>query len=68
MTDTASYQVYRKETGEVVRTGEEIKDFRGDVYRFQAVSRAPSESSSGKITVTGGREFYPSVFKLEIRA
>jgi hypothetical protein len=45
-------------------------DFRGEPWRVICVSRAPSESSTGRVVArreTREQEFFPSVFGLTIK-
>lgn len=60
--------------GVEVKRGDRIRDFRGETWEFQYVSRDPSPGKGGKVvvsvpTVNGGgeREFYPSVFNLVLK-
>ncbi len=59
--------------GREVQPGDQITNFRGEVYQFDLVTAHPEGSSAGKIAVRGsdgrpvvGGEHYPSVFDLKL--
>lgn len=64
-----------------VAVGDDVADFRGEVWRFEGVSQSPQGSSSGRVNVSRpcpdcghywhrdgreSRELYPSVFDLTL--
>lgn len=53
--------------GRVVRVGDAITSFRGDVYTFGGVTRGPEYNGTAKVSA-GGREFYAQVFDLTVVA
>lgn len=69
----AAHQVILAQTGEVIVPNFEIRSFRGEWFSFVEISRAPGDgtATNGKLImrpINGGpdREFYPSVFGLEV--
>jgi hypothetical protein len=66
------FSIIHKPSGAEIYPGSKIKDFRGDEHTYNGLSRIPEYGGSGgKIVVddtTGysGREFYPSVFDIDI--
>ena len=71
MGNVAGWKMIHKETRRDVQPGVELLDFRGDEWRLHGVTRYPEGSSTGRVgAVEKGteqyREFFPSVFDLEI--
>lgn len=60
-------RAFRKSDGTEVRPGDTVTDFRGETGTFQCATRAPDGGRTGKVTVSG-REFYQTVWGLEVRA
>ena len=52
--------------GEVVNPGDLIADFRGDLWKFQMVTR-DNKVCVSPLEGTGTRIYYPSVFDCEIQ-
>lgn len=62
--------------GNKIEPGTEVTDFRGNIWIFQSVADFPTFGKTGKVLVKdpdvadgqplGQREFYPSVFNLEL--
>lgn len=64
----SEYSAYAAD-GFAVRKGDQIADFRGDMWTYCHVSRAPQAGKQAKVTVQrDGRssEFYASVFNLTV--
>jgi hypothetical protein len=65
------HKLIEKASGAEVKPGMNILDFRGDIWILDSF-RVTAPPSTGKVTVYSGndpdfkREFYPSVFDLEI--
>jgi hypothetical protein len=66
------HKLIEKASGNEVKPGMNILDFRGEIWVFESF-RVTAPPSTGKITVrkpgpdeTFSREFYPSVCDLEI--
>lgn len=59
-------KLIHKETGEEIKPGSEVPDFRGDLVKFEFISFLPEGNSEGKI-YTGSREFYPGVVNARIQ-
>jgi len=59
-----------RENGTALRRGDEITDFRGDIWEFLYASAPRVPGKSGKVVVTdssgGQREFYDDVFDLRV--
>lgn len=61
-------------TGEEIKPGDVILDFRGDKWRYIGITRLPTGASTGRVYVEDFNfanmksEFYPSVFDLSIDA
>lgn len=70
--------VVRDKDGRNVSPGDRIKDFRGDVWVFESVSRGVEYNGTAKVVVSdpnfdaagqhwsGWREFYAQVFDLQV--
>lgn len=59
-------KAYRKDNGNEVRRGDQVRDFKGEEGTFQYATRAPDGSRTGKVMVSG-RETYMTVWDLEVR-
>lgn len=57
-------------TGRVIRVGDDVADFRGELARVTGWDSPRHPGSSGRVTVRTDdgpeREYYPSVFNLRI--
>ncbi len=72
-------QAFDVKTGKLVKVGDKVKDFRGDVHYFAGCARARDEYRSGKVYVSNtkkgvkqasqgfGVAYYDSVFNLVVR-
>ena len=61
-------RVIDKTTGNEVKPGNTITDFRGNLAIFIAATRANEDGRDGKVRVGGeyGVEYYARVFNLEV--
>jgi hypothetical protein len=64
-------KAYRKDTGEEVKVGEKVQDFRGKIWKLVRLSRARIEGDArtGKVIVQRegqNMEFYDTVFDLRV--
>lgn len=64
------YEVRHRVSGELVRPGDMIRDFREETWEYRGLLRPPGGGSSGKVQVSSEtgqhREFFPNVFDLDI--
>ena len=61
------WKLVHQKSGEEVMTGETITSFRDEEYTLIDGSPPHKPSSTGKVYVSGGWAYYPSVFDLEWR-
>lgn len=61
-------KLIHKETGEEIKPGDTVPDFRGEPQVFEFISRLPEGNSEGKIIIKAkvGGEVYPSVLNARI--